>query len=98
MSKSPGPRRDTKKEVTPGDKKALEKFTEEVTQDLSLEGRSPRMCQEGRESPADTEDNLSVLTDGAQGKRLGHVTRNTWANLVYHVYEWSVHPVGNSAS
>lgn len=82
MCKSAGPRRDTTKKVTQGNKNALETFTEEVTQDLSLEGRSPRKCQEGRESPTDTEGNLSALTDGGQGKRLGHVTRNSWANLI----------------
>lgn len=72
MHKSAGPRWDTKKQVTQGNKKALEKFTEEVIQDLSLEGQSPRMCQEGRESPTNMEGNLSELTDGGQGKRLGH--------------------------
>lgn len=40
------------------------------------------MCREGREGLSDVEDNLSVVIDDEQGKRLGHVTRNACSNLI----------------
>lgn len=40
------------------------------------------MCQEGREGPSDVEDDLNVVIDDEQGKRLSHVTRNACSNLI----------------